>query len=142
MITELLVDKAKEFATMAHVGQIRKSGVPYITHPEAVATLLHTPPFKAVAWLHDVLEDTNATESDLRNIFPTEIVEAVLILTRTKAEPYSEFIKRIADSENEIAIRVKLADLTHNLSDLPLGAKRDKYELAHVYLKFRLMVGL
>jgi len=84
---------------------------------------------RTVAWLHDVVEDTTLTLSDLVSAgFPPQVVEAVDRLTKREGEDYYEAIERVM--EDHIARAVKLADLTHNLSDLPMGHQRDKYLLA------------
>jgi (p)ppGpp synthase/HD superfamily hydrolase len=135
-----LVEKAKEFATVSHQGQSRWGGEPYITHPESVADILNEqhgnapclPPFLVAAWLHDVIEDTDATPDDLRKLgFPEEIIEAVEILTHEEHMSYKEYINEICT--NLIAIKVKIADITHNMSDLDKHKKKDKkdkYDLA------------
>ena len=68
---------------------------------------------KAVAYLHDVLEDTNVTMDELRKMFPNEIVDGVLTLTHRKDESYFEYISRVSTSK--LAKKVKAADLLHNL---------------------------
>ena len=64
---------------------------------------------KAVAYLHDVLEDTNVTEDELRNMFPNEIVDGVITLTHRKDESYFEYISRVSTSK--LAKKIKVADL-------------------------------
>jgi len=130
-----LVEAAKEFATKAHQGQHRWDGkTPYITHPEAVADNVETPEEKAVAWLHDVVEDTKVTLDDLREAgFPEEVVFGVGAMTNPKREnTYLEYLKTVMD--NPIALNVKIADITHNMSTMPKEKKRQslyaKYELA------------
>ena len=136
MVSKELVDKAKEIATEAHEGQKRIGGLPYIIHPEAVAGLVDTMEEKVVAWLHDVLEDTDLTEYDLiAKGIPSYLVEIVKILTRKEGESYFDYILRCLNSNNEIAIKVKIADLTHNFSDLHSGSLRDKYMLAKYILE-------
>lgn len=68
---------------------------------------------KAVAYLHDVLEDTSVTVDELRNMFPNEIVDGVITLTHRKDESYFEYISRVSTSK--LAKKVKAADLLHNL---------------------------
>ena len=68
---------------------------------------------KAVAYLHDVLEDTNVTMDELRKMFPNEIVDGVITLTHRKDESYFEYISRVSTSK--LAKKVKVADLLHNL---------------------------
>lgn len=107
---------ALKIATEAHKGQVDKAGVPYINHPLTVASLVDTEEEKIVALLHDTIEDTSITEQDLIDYgFPNEIVEAVKLLTHNKNVPYMDYVAKIKD--NELARKVKIADLTHN-SDL------------------------
>ena len=89
-----LLDQAMELATAAHAGQLDKAGRPYILHPAAVAALCQNEDEKIVAWLHDVLEDTDVTAEELSRIFPEYIVEAVCSLTRHPNEDYMDFIRR------------------------------------------------
>ena len=116
-----MIRRAFEFAREAHQGVRRKSGEPYILHPLAVAKIavkeigLGTKSAVA-ALLHDVVEDTKWTLKELEaEGFPTGVLEAVRLLTREKDVPYMAYIERL--SGNQIARKVKLADLEHN-SDL------------------------
>lgn len=125
-----LVELARNVAVRAHEGQERNSGVPYITHPEAVAGLVEPkdPLTEAVAWLHDVVEDTGVTLEDLALLFPGALIQAVGAITRHLPEPhedYSKYIRRV--SGNPIAAAVKRADLIHNLSDHPEGERKQRY---------------
>lgn len=131
---------ALKIATEAHKGQVDKAGVPYINHPLTVASLVDTEEEKIVALLHDTIEDTNITEQDLLNYgFSNKIVEAVKLLTHNKNVPYMDYIAKIKD--NELARKVKIADLTHNsdLSRLKEITEKDKkryekYQKALLYL--------
>jgi len=121
-----LLKKAKSFAVQAHDGQKRWGGEPYIIHPKGVSKRLSRVEDKIVAWLHDVLEDTDVTETQLRAEFPDELVDAVVALTKKLGEDYLSFVLR--SKSNPIARRVKIADITHNLNDgLKPGSLRDKY---------------
>ncbi|MBE3030518.1 MULTISPECIES: HD domain-containing protein [Sneathia] len=131
---------ALKIATEAHKGQVDKAGVPYINHPLTVASLVDTEEEKIVALLHDTIEDTNITEQDLLNYgFSNKIVEAVKLLTHNKNVPYMDYVAKIKD--NELARKVKIADLTHNsdLSRLKEITDKDKkrynkYQKALLYL--------
>jgi (p)ppGpp synthase/HD superfamily hydrolase len=68
-----------------------------------------------VAVLHDILEDTFATKEILAQFFPDKLVDAISTLTKAKEETYGEYINRIAASGDKIAIKVKKADLMHNM---------------------------
>ncbi len=106
-------EKAFRIAEKAHAGQKDKAGKDYIVHPAAVAGMLETDEEKAVAYLHDVVEDTDVTLEDLRSFgFNELIVEAVKAITKTEGEDYDDYIERL--SENELAVKVKLADMKHN----------------------------
>ena len=71
---------------------------------------------RALALLHDVVEDTDITLSHIRLSFGREIAYQVDLLTRRKSETYFDYIHRIKHSESKTAIRVKLADLADHLS--------------------------
>lgn len=128
-----IVEIAKQIATEGHKGQKRWDGRDYITHPEAVAKLVNTPELKIVAWLHDIIEDTNITAKDLLNKgIPKNLVEMVEAISKHKGEDYFNFIMRC--QYYPITRKVKIADLTHNLSDLKNESMRDKYRLARYIL--------
>lgn len=113
-ITQL--EKAIFIATQAHAakGQKDKAGAPYILHPLRMMLRMTTPAEMMAAVLHDVVEDTDWTLDALRREgFPTEVIAALDCLTKRAGEPYEEFIARIAP--NDIARRVKLADLEDNM---------------------------
>jgi GTP pyrophosphokinase len=78
------VKSAAEFAEKAHAGVKRKSGGPYFKHPEAVAKIVHDVKnskmiayLVAVAYLHDVVEDTDITIEEIRKIFGDLIANLV-----------------------------------------------------------------
>lgn len=69
---------------------------------------------KIVAILHDVVEDTDTTFEDLKNMgFSMEVLSTLECLTRGEEEDYFHYIGRI--KVNPLAIKVKLADLEHNM---------------------------
>ena len=112
---------AFELAKIAHADQKRKSGEPYIFHPIAVANIvaeelmLGANPVIA-AFLHDVVEDTGYSFDDLLNAgISAKVVDALRLLTHEKGTDYLDYVRRIADSHNPIAINVKCNDLEHNL---------------------------
>jgi (p)ppGpp synthase/HD superfamily hydrolase len=100
-------------ATTAHVGQFDKGGNPYILHPLRIMLKMDSNEERIVAVLHDVIEDTNVLISELRTVFSEEIVNAILALTRNLNESYMDFIRRC--KENELARRVKMADIEDNM---------------------------
>ena len=115
-----ILKRAEEFAIEMHMGQFDRGGVPYIEHPKAVASKVDGEIEKAVAWLHDVVEDTSATIQEVRILFGDEVADAVELLTHKKGVPYLEYVRGIKG--NEIARKVKMADLQHNMdiSRLPV----------------------
>ncbi len=113
MLYTALTIKAMRIAYEAHKEQYDKGGVPYIFHPYHIAEQLTEEYDICVALLHDVVEDTEVTLSDLEaEGFPKLIIEAVDLLTKIKGEDYMEYIRRV--KTNPIAKRVKLLDLIHN----------------------------
>ena len=108
--------EALVFAAKAHAGQKRRNGSPYIIHPIRVSQEVKDEVEKVVALLHDVLEDTPCTESDLAH-FGDEVVDAVKAITHRKGESYADYIVRV--KANKIATAVKIADISDNLSDSP-----------------------
>lgn len=111
-----MIDIALVIAKKAHAGQVDKAGVDYIQHPLYVASQVETEQEKAVALLHDVIEDSNITAVDLlASGLPNEVVTAVQILTKKKGQSYQEYLEKV--KTNDLARVVKLADLKHN-SDL------------------------
>lgn len=135
-----LYDAALKIAKEAHKGQVDKAGVEYIKHPIYVASQVDTEVEKATALLHDVIEDSDLRVEDLigRGI-PIEVVQAVSLLTKDKKFTYHEYLSRV--KSNDIAVKVKLADLKHNsdISRLPNPTEKDfkrleKYKRAIKFL--------
>lgn len=140
MVYTDLTRKAMIVAYNAHDGQLDKSGVPYIFHPISVAEMMQTEVECTVALLHDVVEDTNISFEDLEKEFPYEIIRILKILTRDKNVDYMEYIKGIKN--DDVATRVKIADITHNSLESRLItindediARGEKYVRALEYLK-------
>ena len=107
------VAAAKAIATIAHRGQTDKVGVTYIEHPRRVAGRLTDPTQVAAAWLHDVIEDCGVTADDLIAAgISREVVDAVVLLTRTEANEGDGYYRAIR--KNPIALAVKLADIEDN----------------------------
>jgi len=127
-IDENVVKKAYNFAFDVHKNQKRLSGDPYITHPIAVAAILCDLKVDTAtittALLHDTIEDTEATYSEVNKLFGKEIadlVEGVTKISRLedKSKEYSvaeNFRKLILATSKDIRVLlVKLADRLHNM---------------------------
>jgi len=108
-----------EFIKLAHAGQVDKAGVAYWHHPVSVMNRLGgdaPEDYKLAALLHDVIEDTKYSATDLRaRGYNERVIDAVLHLTKVEKIPYLDNIKRIAHCGNKIAIAVKIADNEDNL---------------------------
>ncbi len=105
------VELARQIATKAHAGQVDKAGRPYIDHPRRVACRVVELQAQAVAWLHDVIEDTGLTADDLRlQGVDDDTVAAVQLLTRGEGDD-GDYARIAADP---LAREVKLADIADN----------------------------
>jgi len=131
-----LVDAALRIAVRAHAGQADKAGLPYIEHPTRVAARLATSELKAVALLHDVLEDTDVTVEDLAAAgLPKAVIDGVIAMTKRPGDDYPAAVARAA--RHPLARAVKAADIADNadpqrLALLPTSEAqrlREKYEL-------------
>jgi len=123
-----LVARAAAISRKAHAGQFRRDGVtPYVSHPEAVAKRVRGDALaEAVAWLHDVLEDTDETEQSLRaQGMPDAVVACVAKLTHAEEIAYEPYLAAI--KTDALAKKVKVADMLTNLSDTPTEKQIVKY---------------
>ncbi len=127
----IILKAAYEYAETMHSGQKRASGEPYFSHPCAVAEILIDlgldAPTVAAAFLHDVVEDTQATEDDIQRKFGREIMTLVDGVTkldkiqfRTHEEEDAENFRKIfvAMANDVRVIIIKLADRLHNMRSL------------------------
>lgn len=113
MIYTTLTKKALKLCFEAHKDQVDKSGMPYVFHPFHLAEQMKDEATTIVALLHDVIEDTDYTIDDIRNMgFSDEICEALTLMTHDECVPYMEYVAQI--KKNPIAREVKKADLRHN----------------------------
>ena len=117
MTDEERYDNALRFAAEKHKGQFRIGGDEYITHPMAVAEIVKRQGYgidvQITALFHDLLEDTDATESEILFYGNAEILKAVKLLTKQKGYDMAEYVAGIR--QNEMAFAVKAADRLHNL---------------------------
>jgi hypothetical protein len=126
---QLLIAKTKAIATLAHMGQKRRGGIPYITHPLRVAKNVEDR-LKPLANLHDVPEDNKAFSIEvLKDLgVPDSVLVPLKLLTHDDNEPYLDYIKRI--KTNPDAFKVKLADIEDNMNDNPSERQVKKYREA------------
>jgi RelA/SpoT family (p)ppGpp synthetase len=126
-----IIEHAYRYAEVAHRGQTRASGEPYITHPVAVAQILADlgldPEAIAAALLHDVVEDTEVDEVAIDATFGPEVARMVAGVTkisaieaREKAAAEAESLRRmlLATTDDLRVILIKLADRLHNMQTL------------------------
>ena len=112
--------EARDYATQMHGEQMYTDDVPYMTHVEGVAGQFDDPHLKRIAYLHDVVEDTDATIEDIHERFGEDVGHAVDALTRRDTEreypgAYYDYINRV--KQHPEATKIKLADLQYNLSN-------------------------
>jgi guanosine-3',5'-bis(diphosphate) 3'-pyrophosphohydrolase len=153
------ITAAYHFSANAHRGQFRISGDPYISHPLAVAeTLAHwrlDPQALIAALLHDVMEDTNITKSQIAQDFgkvTAELVDGVSKLDRLEHQSYEEaqaenFRKMLLAMAQDVrVILIKLADRLHNMRTLdavrPDKRRRIARETIEIYAPIANRLGL
>ena len=121
-----ILELALSIATAeAHKGQFDKAGVDYIEHPIYVASQVDTEEEKAVALLHDVIEDSPFTSEELLLAgLPEIVVAAVQILSKKKGQDCQIYLENV--KSNPLARVVKLADLKHNSDLSRLSSVTDK----------------
>ncbi len=135
-----LIEKAYRLAAEAHGNQCRKSGEPYIIHPLWVAIILADLEMDketiAAGMLHDVVEDTEISEEDIREQFGDEV--ALLVDGVTKM-----FLAMAKDIR---VIIIKLADRLHNLRTLqfmkPVKQKEKAKETMDIYAPIAQRLGI
>ena len=154
-----LVRRAYRFADEAHLGQMRKSGEPYITHPIAVAALCTEWKLDAqalaAALMHDSMEDCGVTKAELVEKFGAPVAELVDGLTKleklefnTREENQAESFRKmlLAMARDVRVILIKLADRTHNMrtmGDMPRSKwGRISSETLEIYAPIAYRLGL
>jgi len=133
-------EKALSICLRAHEEQYRMDQItPYAIHPIMVAnSFISGHALKIVALLHDVFEDCPSAEirDEIYENFDTGITNALECMTKQCGEVYFDYIERVKG--NEIARKVKIQDIKHNLSTLPEGGfegRKSKYKSALVKLE-------
>ena len=120
-----IIEKSLEIALKAYAGQTDKAGETYILHPLRLMARMETEEEKSVALLHDVIEDSDYTAEDLiNNGIPTNVVDAVLSLTKQNGENYEKFIERVL--KNKLASKIKIVDIEDNINILRLNSINNK----------------
>ena len=135
--------RAYDFAREAHRNQKRASGEPYFIHPCAVAEILVDLGLDAetiaAALLHDVIEDTSATEGTVRENFGEEVLSLVegvtkldKIVFKSQEEEEAENFRKIfiAMAKDIRVIIIKLADRLHNMRSLNFLSKERQQKMA------------
>jgi len=140
-------DQILSTAELAHTGQTRRSGEPYIEHPIAVANIINQyyPGERLLctaALLHDTLEDAvaNGNFKDEQELIDTiknsyrnpeegmQVLSIVYALTHEKGGDYTDYMLTLAS--NPDALKIKLADMLHNMSTSPTPRQAKKYRTA------------
>ena len=154
-----LVERAFAFSEQAHQGQFRKSGEPYITHPLAVASILSQWRLDAqglaAALLHDVMEDSGITKSEIETSFGklvAEMVDGVSKLDQIEFQSHEDaqaenFRKMLLAMAQDVrVILIKLADRLHNMRTLdamaPTHRRRIALETLDIYAPIANRLGL
>jgi len=147
------------FSKSAHSGQFRKSGEPYISHPLAVASILGKlrldPQTLTAALLHDVMEDTHVSKTEISNRFGKPVAELVdgvskldKIEFQTHADAQAENFRKmlLAMARDVRVILIKLADRLHNMRTLeamrPEKRRRIARETMEIYAPIANRLGL
>jgi GTP pyrophosphokinase len=153
------IRQAYRLADEAHLGQLRKNGDPYITHPIAVAAQCAEWKLDAqalmAALMHDVIEDCGITKHDLVERFGAPVAELVDGLTKleklefdTREQNQAESFRKmlLAMAKDVRVILIKLADRTHNMrtmGDMPRSKwKRISSETLEIYAPIAHRLGL
>lgn len=122
-----LLSKAVILATEAHDGQLDKGGQPYILHALRVMLAVSGEHEQQAAVLHDLVEDTGWSLNEIRRLGLHErVVNAVDCLTRRRDQSYDDYIRQC--KVNQVARRVKIADLNDNLDEsrIPNPTEHDR----------------
>ncbi len=156
---EALLNRAYVYAMKKHGDQKRRNGDPYFSHPLEVAAILTGLKLDdatiATALLHDVIEDTDGTRTEIEHLFGPKIAELVDGLTKIrrldlmskKAEQAENFRKLLLAISSDIRVLlVKLADRLHNMRTLehnpPESRERNSQETLDIYAPLAGRIGM
>ena len=106
-------DRAIIISTEAHAGQIDRYGKPYIFHPLRVMMKMHNENERIVAVLHDVIEKSDLTMTNLEEEgFSTDVLEAIDCLTRRESEneQYFDYIKEKVAMDLFLEVQIQVSD--------------------------------
>lgn len=129
---------AYRLAEKYHKGQTRRGGEPYfeghlIPVAKKVWDKYSDEKLKSVGLLHDSIEDCDITHHDLLDEgISSEVVAAIVAITKVNGEPYVDYLQRVKN--NEMARKVKIVDMLHNLSSDPTDKQIVKYAKGLQYL--------
>ncbi len=155
-----LIDQAYIFSAKVHDGQMRLSGEPYLSHPLEVAGILADLRLDVVSvaagLLHDVVEDTHATEDEINEMFGPEVMHIVSGVTKLSTLPFVSDQARQAENirkmllamANDIrVILIKLADRVHNMRTLqyhknPSKQRKIAKETMEIYAPLAARLGI
>ncbi len=155
-----LIDRAYVYSAKVHDGQMRLSGEPYLSHPLEVAGILADMRLDVVSvaagLLHDVIEDTHATEEEIEKMFGPEARHIVSGVTKLSTLPFVSDQARQAENirkmllamANDIrVILIKLADRVHNMRTLqyhknPAKQRKIAKETIEIYAPIAARLGI
>jgi|SRR5262245_2608237 len=126
------VERAYDLARVAHAGQMRDEGTPYILHPVRVATILseelglYSSKLACAALLHDVIEDSDVTREQLTREFGDTVARIVWLLTKLPEVSLVGYLAAIEEASDIKAPIVKLCDRLDNLRFLMKSPKAEK----------------
>lgn len=125
---EFQLKLAEKISKIAHEGQVDKGGTDYFSgHIQSVVSGVNSAEEKTLAYIHDLIEDTDYSLVNITKYFSQEIIEALVLVTKTnRKQDYLEYINNI--KTNPLARKVKLADLENNsdLSRLKVVTEKDE----------------
>jgi len=134
-----IIDRAYVYSARVHSGQMRLSGEPYLSHPLEVAGILTELKLDsssiAAGLLHDVIEDTHASQEEIEDLFGPQVLNIVLGVTQISKLPFNSKAFRHAENIRKMilamahdlrVILIKLADRLHNMRTLKFHKSEKK----------------